>query len=186
MRKKSIRKAFSLVELLVAIAVFSIAGLPIFSLYFNTGIGQQKLIRDILAVTTVTEKIINRVNQEIDEQSLPMAKYDFEKDISNSIMKGNSQDPNLKFLDNSFADKSGEAAFRYIQHSESKLNTMPFAVLKTSVPSSQRSNNPELLKEVLASIEKRAKLLEVKTQWRDTSRIVHNFNIILIKAVVPE
>ncbi|MBU1106227.1 MAG: prepilin-type N-terminal cleavage/methylation domain-containing protein [Candidatus Riflebacteria bacterium] len=180
------KKAFSLVELLVAVAVFSIAGLPIFSLYFNTGLGQQKLIRDFLAVTTVTEKVINRVNQEIEEQNLPMARFNFDKNISNSITKGQSQDPDLKFLDNSFVDKSGEAAFRYIQHSESRFSTTPFTITKGSVPASHRSNNPELLQEVLTSIEKRSKLLEVTTQWRDTSRILHDFNVILIKAVVPE
>lgn len=180
------KKAFSLVELLVAIVVFSIAGLPIFSLYFQTGIGQQKLIRDYISVTTVAEKIINRVNQEIDLQRFAIAKYNFEKDISNSIKLGASMDPSLEFLDVSFKDKSGEAAFRYIPICTTELKSSPFPVFESSVPSSHRSNNPQLLKEVLLNIEKKSRMFEVKTLWHDSAKHLHDFNIILIKSVSPE
>lgn len=180
------KKAFSLVELLVAIVVFSIAGLPMFSLYFRTGVSQQKLIRDFLSVTTVAEKIINRVNQEIDLQQFIIAKYDFEKDISNSILKGDSIELSLEFLDKSFKDKSGEAAFRYIPASTTKLKSVPFVLSESAVPSSHRTNNPKLLKDVLLSINERSKQFEVNTQWRDSARQMHGFDIVLIKSVSPE
>lgn len=180
------KKAFSLVELLVAIVVFTIAGLPMFSLYFRTGIGQQKLIRDFLSVTTVAEKIINRVNQEIDQQQFIIAQYDFDKDITNSILKADSVELSLEFLDKSFRDKSGEAAFRYIPVSTTKLKSVSFEVAQSAVPSSHRSNNPKLLKEVLLSINERSKQFEVNMQWRDSAKHMHNFDIILIKSVAPE
>jgi prepilin-type N-terminal cleavage/methylation domain-containing protein len=180
------KRAFSLIELLVAIVVFSIAGLPIFSLYFRTGIGQQKMIRDFLSVTTVVEKVINRVNQEIDLQQFSIARFDFDKDISNSILKGDSVERSLEFLDMSFKDKSGEAAFRYIPESTTRLKSVSFKISESAVPSSHRSNNPQLLKEVLLSINDRSRQFEVNTQWRDAAKQMHGFDIVLIKSVSPE
>ncbi|HNV71796.1 MAG TPA: prepilin-type N-terminal cleavage/methylation domain-containing protein, partial [Candidatus Ozemobacteraceae bacterium] len=96
------RDAFSLIEVLMAIMVFSIACLPLYQLYFKTGISQQRMIRDFIAVTNVAEKIVNRIDHQLEKK--PKLLSPMQKDVTPQILVGMEDEEDWNFLGKAFAD----------------------------------------------------------------------------------
>ncbi len=178
------RRAFSLIEVLMAIMVFSIACLPLYQLYFKTGISQQRMIRDFICVTNVAEKIVNRIDHQLEKK--PKLLSPMQKDVTPQVLVGMQDEQDWNFLGQSFADDSGRQTLKFIPVIKTEAEFRGFSIDADAIPADQRNNNPALLKEVLETINKRSLALSVQSRWVDQGQMKHEFRLFHIRALKPE
>ncbi|NLI77319.1 MAG: hypothetical protein GX442_12865 [Candidatus Riflebacteria bacterium] len=183
-REGAVRRGFGLVEALVAVMLFTIICLPLYRLYFETVLGQQRMIRDFLAISNVSEKILNRVDHQVERLKRPLKPA--AKEVTAQILIGLEERGDWAFLGQSFADESGAKAVKYIPVLKSDVAFKTFKLEASAIPSDQRNNNPKLLQEVLDTINRRAGMMTVETQWSDTDQMKHGFQMQYIRALEPE
>ncbi len=179
-----VRRGFGLVEALVAVMLFTITCLPLYRLYFETVLGQQRMIRDFLAISNVSEKILNRVDHQVERLKRPLKPA--AKEVTAQILIGLEERGDWAFLGQAFADESGALAVKYIPVLKSEVAFKTFKLDASAIPSDQRGNNPKLLQEVLDTINRRAGMMTVETQWSDTDQRKHGFQMQYIRALEPE
>lgn len=182
--KQSTVRGVGLIELLVAIMLFTFICFPLFRLYFQTGLGQQRMIRDFLAVTNVSEKVLNRIDHHLERVKRPLDPP--EKEVTAQILIGLEEAGDWAFLGQAFGDDSGRLAVRFIPTIKSEVELGRFTLTADAIPSDQRGNNPKLLKEVLESVNKRSQLMTVDARWLDTEKLKHQFTLKYIRTLVPE
>ncbi len=173
--KRPWKKGFSLIEALVAVLLFSVLSLPLYRLYFQTGIGQQRMIRDFLAVSNVSEKVLNRVDHQLDRVQRPFSPL--KKEVTPQILIGLEEEGDWSFLGQAFNDDSGRLSTKYIPAIKSEVEFRGFLIDSSAIPADQRGNNPKLLKDVLDHVNKNGHLVTVNTRWLDTEQLKHSFQI---------
>jgi len=85
--KRRGRPGFSLLEGLLAVVLFVVVMLPLFRLYSETGISQQKMIRDYAVAINIAENALNLIENEIDRGTITPA---FDQQDVTDIVLGNA------------------------------------------------------------------------------------------------
>jgi prepilin-type N-terminal cleavage/methylation domain-containing protein len=178
------RSGFSLTEVLVAVLLFGIICVPLYRAYFQQGIGQQRMIRDFIGVTSIAEKVLNRVEHRL--QGTRKALTPLHKEVTPHILLGLEETDSWGFLGNSFQDDSGRLAMKFIPIFKSDAELRGFLLEESAITSDQRANNPALLKDVLKSINERAQMVTVKTRWLDQAQMTHDYRLTYITTLLPE
>jgi len=178
------KRGFVLIEALVAVLLFAVICFPLYKLYFQTGLGQQRMVRDFLAVTNVSEKILNRIDHQLEKTKKALDPLG--KDVTAEVLLGLQESGDWSFLGQAFADDTGRLAIRYIPVIKSEVEFRGFSLDDSAVPSDHRTNNPQLLKAVLDSINKRSLLETVDSRWLDTEQLKHGFKLNYIRTLKPE
>lgn len=178
------QRGFGLVEALMAVMIFTLMCLPMYRLYFQQGLSQQRMIRDFLAVTNVSEKVLNRIDHQLERLHRPL--IPLQKEVTAEIMIGMQEEGDWSFLGQAFTDDSGRLAFKYIPAIKSEVEFRGFSLEPSAISADQRNNNPKLLKEVLESINKRGQLVSVDSTWQDTGQIRHDFKLRYVRTLKSE
>ncbi len=173
-----------LIEVLVAILIFSIMCLPLYQLYFQQGLGQQRMIRDFLAMANLAEKVLNRVDHQLEKVKRPLDPL--HKEVTAQILIGIEESGDYEFLGQAFNDDSGRIATKFIPAMTSEVEFRGFAIEPAAITADQRNNNPKLLQEVLESINKRSQMITVQTRWLDQVEKKHAFGLKYIRTLRPE
>jgi hypothetical protein len=77
-------RGFSVLEGLIAALVFVVLFIPLYRLYTEIGVGQQKMIRDYAVAINIAENAINLIESEIDAGNLPKTVVD--EDVTELIL----------------------------------------------------------------------------------------------------
>ena len=77
---QSKRVGISVLEGLIAVLVFAVVFIPLYRLYTETGVGQQKMVRDYAVAINIAENAMNLIESEIDKGNLPQPVSD--QDVS--------------------------------------------------------------------------------------------------------
>jgi len=174
-------------EALLAVVLFTMAFLPLMRLYSGQGLGQQRAVRDFMAVTNVAEKVLNRIDHQMEKKLYnPLVGPGRETLQDMILLKAGSETSPLGFIAPSFHDESGKRALKYIPTYSCTVQFKPLAVTTNAVPADQRNNNPKLLADTLAEINRRAGVILLESAWEDTGRLKHNVNLVHIRAFKPE
>jgi len=179
------RSGVSLAEILLAVLIFGIMSAPLFRLYFKEGLSQQRMIRDLLAVSNVTEKVLNRIDHQLAKLQRPLEPLWLDT-IVPQIMIGLEDSNDWGFLGQAFNDDSGNLALQYIPEFKANAVLQNFNLEASAVSSDHRSNNPALLKEVLKSVNERSQMINVNFKWLDQAQIKHEFKLSYITSLRPE
>ncbi len=169
---------------MLAVVLFAIVCLPLYRLYFETVVGQQRLIRDFLAMSNLSEKVINRVDHQVERLKRPLDPP--AKEVTAQILIGLEERGDWAFLGQAFNDESGAMAARYIPVLKSDVAFQKFTLSPSAVPSDHRGNNPKLLQEVIETVNRRSGAIVVETRWSDTGQLRHGFQLRYIRALEPE
>ncbi|HQG27086.1 MAG TPA: hypothetical protein PLY73_00915 [Candidatus Ozemobacteraceae bacterium] len=180
----AVRMGFGLTEALMAVLLFGILCLPLYRLYFKEGISQQRMIRDFLGVTNVSEKVMNRLEHQLAKVQRSLSPL--HKEITPHVLIGLEEGDDWGFLGQSFGDDSGRLALKYIPAFKAEAELHGFLLDDSAVTSDHRANNPEMLKDVLKSINDRSQMLNVDLKWLDQAQIKHEFRLSYITTLRPE
>ena len=119
------RRAISIVEVLLACILFVLVFLPIMRVFSETGMSQQKMIRDFPVAFNIAERIMNTVENEIAEGRFQESVYvtaDPEGiDVTNMILENASILEALKL----FLGTETEASTKFIGACQVKLLVKP-------------------------------------------------------------
>jgi len=178
------KQGFGLVEALVAVMLFTLMCLPLYRLYFQQGLSQQRMIRDFLAVTNVSEKVLNRIDHQLERVRRPL--IPLQKEVTAEILIGMQEEGDWSFLGQAFNDDSGRMAFKYIPAIKSEVEFRGFSLDPSAISADQRNNNPKLLQEVLETINRRGQLVTVDATWQDSGQLRHDFRLKYIRTLKPE
>lgn len=178
-------RGMGLTEIMIALLIFGIMAVPLFRLYFKEGLSQQRMIRDFLAVSNVTEKVMNRIDHQLIRLQRPLEPLWLDT-IAPHIMIGLEEENDWGFLGQAFSDDSGHLALQYIPEFKADAVLQNFELEASAISSDHRGNNPELLKEVLKSVNERAQMINVNMKWLDQAQIKHEFRLSYITTLRPE
>lgn len=183
-RARRRRAGLGLIEILMAVMVFSIMCLPLYQLYFQQGLGQQRMIRDYLAMTNLAEKVLNRTDHHLDKLKRPLSPL--HKEVTAQILLGVEEAGDWEFLGQAFNDDSGRMALKYIPAMKSHVEFRGFALDASAVTADQRNANPKVLKAVLDSINQRSQMVAVQVRWVDQVDQSHTYQLKYIRTLRPD
>ncbi|HNV71111.1 MAG TPA: hypothetical protein PKO06_15520 [Candidatus Ozemobacteraceae bacterium] len=114
------RKGISVLESIIAVLVFAIVFIPLYRLYTETGVEQQKMVRDFAVAINIAENALSLIESEIDKGSLPNPVT--EQDVS-SLFLGN---PNTQKAIQGMLGYGAAESVKYIPAFRLFLTTRPY------------------------------------------------------------
>lgn len=129
MRLKSDKKqpGLSLIEVLIGVVVFVLAFIPLMRLFSETGLAQQRMLRDFPVTLSIAERVLMTIENEIEEGRFDAAMFDNGNPNGVDITEAVVENAEVSLALEKFYGKDNQDATKYISQCRVFLLSRPTA-----------------------------------------------------------
>lgn len=118
---KSNNSGVSLIEVLLAVVIFVLAFIPLLRLFSETGLSQQRIVRDFPVAISIAERILTTIENEIAEGAFDASTFTSGVDITASVIENQEVSMALE----NFYGEDNQSATKFINKCRVMLQTIP-------------------------------------------------------------
>lgn len=150
----------SLLEVLLAVVIFVLAFIPLLRLFSETGLSQQRIVRDFPVAISIAERILTTIENEIVEGTFDAENFRGDGISGVDITSSITENQEVSMALENFYGKDNQSATKFINKCRVTLQTLP-------------NSNPNLIE------------VKVKFLWNDQNsankEFKHSIELCLLK-----